>query len=205
MGGILLYAHLAQGAGIHIRSGIAVASSLDYSDTGSDFEKLLPVLPFGQLLPTLHLNLLGRALAPLAGRMDNPMDRFNAQLSNVEGALFRKLVATNFSPAPVPLLMQLSSLFEEGGLRSQCDSLTYLEGLAESKVPVLAVVGDRDRQCSLEAAKRPIDALGEPSTLRLFGKEEMGEDHYGHYDLLIGKRAQQEVLPVMLDWLTQFD
>jgi alpha-beta hydrolase superfamily lysophospholipase len=205
MGGILLYAYLAQGGQDEIQSGVAVASSLDYSDTGSDFESMLPVVHLGDFLPTMHLNLLGGVVAPLAGRLANPVDRFNVHPSNIHTAHFRQLLATNFSPAPAALLLQLATLFEEGGLQSRCGTLRYVDHLSQVDTPVLAVVGDRDRQCNFQAAKRPIDALGPPSTAVLFGKEGEGEDHYGHYDLLLGKRAAQEVIPTLQEWMERFD
>jgi hypothetical protein len=60
----------------------------------------------------------------------------------------------------MPLLMQLASVLEPGGLCSVDGRIRYLDALRGKDVPVLALAGDRDRQCPPEVAKFPIDALG---------------------------------------------
>jgi hypothetical protein len=70
----------------------------------------------------------------------------------------------------------------------------------------LAVAGDRDRQCSPHAARRTLDALGSARrSYLLFGKAEGQQDHYGHFDLLVGRRAPQEVWPHIDAWLDEHD
>jgi hypothetical protein len=39
----------------------------------------------------------------------------------------------------------------------------------------------------------------------IFGKNLGQADHYGHFDLLLGKRVVDEVFPVIETWLVQHD
>lgn len=52
---------------------------------------------------------------------------------------------------PAKLLSQLSTAFEEGGLRNRSGTFFYKDHLHKTKVPVLAVAGDKDLICPPEA------------------------------------------------------
>jgi len=41
--------------------------------------------------------------------------------------------------------------------------------------------------------------------VQIFGKEFGQAEHYGHFDLLLGKNAAQEVFPVVAEWLEEYD
>ena len=192
MGGILLYTHLASAPEPGVRSGMAVGSALDYTATASDFHALRRVQFILKVIRRVPLGTLGVLLAPLAGRGFAPSDRFNANPANFEPALFRRLQALAFHDVPAALLRQLSTAFEPGGLRSADGSTRYLEGLASAKVPVLALAGVADRQCNPGAAERTI-AQVPGGRLLVFGREHGHAEDYGHFDLLLGPRAEAEV------------
>jgi alpha-beta hydrolase superfamily lysophospholipase len=207
MGGILLYAHLGvcgQDAGI--RSGITLGSSLDYSGTGSDFDTLLRALFVAERLPSVPLGTLGVMGAALSGRLENPMERFNYWLPNTDPSLARRLNSVGFHTVSSPVLRQLATAFEPGGLRPWGRGAPYSTLLHKTRVPVLAVAGDRDRQCSPSAARRTLDALGsEVKELAIFGRTGGQPEHYGHFDLLMGLRAREEVFPALARWLEAHD
>lgn len=47
--------------------------------------------------------------------------------------------------------MQLSSVFEEGGLRDRSGTFKYKDYLRQGNVPILALAGDQDLICPPEA------------------------------------------------------
>lgn len=204
MGGILLLAHLARGGGRDLRSALAIASALDYHGTPSDFHGLARLAPLGARVPSLHLGALSRAVAPLLGRRPGPLERFMVWPSNVDAALLRRLYAVTFHTVSMPVLVQLASAFREGGLRSLDGSVRYLDGLAGVDTPTLTLVGDRDRQCHVEAARRSMAALRRGALVSL-GRAAGHGDHYGHFDPLIGRRAPVEVWPHVERWLAEHD
>lgn len=52
---------------------------------------------------------------------------------------------------PTKLLLQLTTAFQEGGLRDRSGSFFYKDHLHKSNVPVLAIAGDQDLICPPEA------------------------------------------------------
>ena len=204
MGGILLYALIASGAPM-IRSGIAVGSGLDYTRGPSDFGSMAPLRGLGAVLPALPLGVVALMASPLMGRIDGAVDQFNVHRANVDPTLFRRLNASTFHAVSGPLLTQLASVFDEGGLASRTGE-RYLDLLQGKLTPVMALAGTKDRQCPPQTAQVPIDALGSPdSHLVTFGRAHGHREDYGHFDLLIGRRVVDEVFGVITRWLDRQD
>ena len=207
MGGMLLLCHSSL-HGTDIRSLTALGASLDFSDSGSDFARLLKCKAFAQLLPAIPVGWLSFMLSPLTGRIRNPFEGFIMWFSNVAPVVTRHLYANTFCTVPLPVLLQLSTAFEAGGLR-KCDSeVRYLDLTSHLSAPALLLVGDRDRQCPPAACARTYEHLSQHSgthQMVTFGRDAGQADHYGHFDLLIGKRAEHEVFPTIEAWLVQHD
>ncbi|MFN7972434.1 MAG: alpha/beta fold hydrolase [Acidobacteriota bacterium] len=206
MGGILLYGHLALGGSDGVRSGVTIGSSLDYSASASQFHQLRRLRFLTRLVPAIPFRLLCRTLAPLAGRTSNPIERFLYWPGNMEGRLVRKLLGDGFHAISAPVLAQMASAFEPGGLRSADGTMRYIDGLAAATTPVLALAGDRDRQCPPDAAARTLDALGaSEKRLAPFGPPHGHALSYGHFDLLNGRMAGEDVHPHVESWLEAHD
>ena len=212
MGGLLLYAHLATGGSPAIRSGITVGSSLAYGAANSGFHRLARYKRWLELAPSLPVpvraaaRLSTRLAGALGGRVNDPFERFNVWTSNTDRALWRRIARDGFHPVPAPLMLQLASAMEPGGLRSKDGGVAYFDGLASATAPVLALAGDRDAQCPLAAAEGTLSALGSSRReFRAFGPEFGHADHYGHFDLLMGLRAKTEVFPAIDAWLDEHD
>ncbi|HEY8086856.1 MAG TPA: alpha/beta hydrolase [Polyangiaceae bacterium] len=206
MGGLLAYAHLARGGSRDLCSVTAIGSSLDYSGAASGFHALLPLLSLLDHVPFVPIGLLGRVTAGLVGRVETPFQRFNVWRSNVDPEHWRRVSRRGFHAVSPPVMAQLASAMQPGGLRSRDGSTAYLEGLARATAPVLAIAGDRDAQCPPEAAERTLAALGSSRReLRVFGPEQGHADHYGHFDLIIGRRARAEVFPSIDAWIDAAD
>lgn len=207
MGGMLLLCH----SGLHgtdLRSLTTIGTSLDFTGTGSDFARLLTFKPLARVLPAIPLGLLSFMLSPLTGRVRNRLEGFLMWFSNVAPMVTRRLYANTFYAVSSPVLLQLSTALEAGGLR-RCDSeMRYLDQVAPSPVPTLLLAGDRDRQCPALACERTYAQLAQHANTHrmvVFGKASGQTDHYGHFDLLVGKRAAEEVFPVIEAWLVQHD
>jgi pimeloyl-ACP methyl ester carboxylesterase len=206
MGGLLLYCVLSQGGSARVRSGIALGSSLDYSGSPSGFHATRRLVALTRLVPAVPLGAMCLLLAPLSGRVANPLERFLLWPSNVEPGTIRRLVATGYHAVSAPVLAQLATAMTPGGLCSVDGACRYYEGLASATSPVLAVAGDQDRQCAPEAARRTLEALGSADRkLMVLGKQHGQRDHYGHCDLVIGRNALHEVYPRLLEWLDTHD
>ena len=206
MGGILAYAHMARGGSADLRSVVTVGSSLDYSASRSGFHALLPFAFLIERLPAVPVGLVASAAGALVGRVVTPYERFNVWPSNTDPRVWRRISMRGFHPVSPPVMAQLASAIRPGGLRSRDGGTSYVEGLSRATAPVLAIGGDRDAQCPPDAVQRTFDAVGSSRReIRFFGPAHGHADHYGHFDLLIGRRARAEVFPHIDAWLDEHD
>jgi alpha-beta hydrolase superfamily lysophospholipase len=206
MGGVLGYAHLARGGSADLRSMTVVGSSLDYSGAASGFHALLPLREWLHRVPAVPVDWLARLAAVLAGRVETPFERFNVWPSNVDREIWRRLARSGFHAVSSPVMGQLATALARGGLRSRDGAIGYLEGLAAATAPVLALAGSRDAQCPPEAVRGTLEALASTRReLRVFGKAYGHADEYGHFDLLMGRRAREEVFAHVGAWLDEHD
>lgn len=206
MGGILGYVHVARGGSADFATMTAIGSSLDYSDSPSGFHALAPLLGLLDRIPAVPVGLLARATSLLVGRVETRFQKFNVWASNIDPAHWRHVSARGFHAVSPPVMAQLATAMQPGGLRSRDGSVMYFDALASATTPVLAIAGERDEQCSPDAARRTLDATGSKRReLRVFGRSHGHADDYGHFDLLIGRRATLEVFPHVDRFLDEHD
>ncbi|MBG8559846.1 alpha/beta fold hydrolase [Pseudomonas qingdaonensis] len=75
-------------------------------------------------------------------------------------------------------------------------------GLAEVRVPVLAVAGAGDHQDPVWACRKLFEQIGsEHKRFVRLGRED-GFDNFGHVDMLVSKPAQAQVWPLVERWLS---
>jgi len=203
LGGILMMCHAIRTQGAHLARGCAVGSALDYRHGKSGFRGIyglrqwlqhVPRLPFG---PGTHL------IAPLLARLDTPIERFNFWPTNVEPEVVRRIHANAFGWIPTRLMLSLASVFEEGGLCSRDGTVRYLQRLSAVEQPMALFAGSGDVQCPVEAVEQTARAAGDGRIhVERFGTAYGHVDEYGHFDLLVGKRAPEEVWPRLQAWLS---
>ncbi|CAK9867454.1 unnamed protein product [Sphagnum jensenii] len=210
MGGIILYAMLAthgRSEKVGLAGAVTVASSLEYSMSDSSLKLLVPFANPAQLLniPVVPLGLLMNAVHPLATRPPYPLAWIGYHVSArgmMDPALFQKLVLSNFCTIPMKLLLQLTTVFQPGGLRNRTGSVLYKEGIQKCQVPVLAIAGDHDMICPPPAVIDTLNSFPKGAIYKVFGGPNR---HYGHYDLLCGRTAKEEVFPELLNFLEKCD
>ncbi|EEF37508.1 catalytic, putative [Ricinus communis] len=213
MGGILLYAMLSkfcfEGRDPGLTSVTTLASSLDYTPSKSSLKLLLPVANPAKTfnVPIIPIGALLAAAHPFASRPPYILSWLNPQISApgmMHPKLFDKLVMNNFCSVPAKLLLQLTTAFEEGGLRNRNGSFFYKDHLGKSNVPVLAIAGDQDLICPPEAVYETVKVIPEHLvTYQVFG--EPRGPHYAHYDLVGGHLAAHQVYPCIINFLNRHD
>lgn len=212
MGGILLYAMLSrygfEGKTPGLVGVVTLASSLDYTSSNSSLKLLLPIADPAQALnvPVVPLGALLAAVYPLSSRPPYILAWLNSQIS-AEGMMhpemFEKLVLNNFCTVPFKLLLQLTTVFRNG-LRDRSGTFCYKDHLHKSNVPILAVAGDQDLICPPEAVYETVKIIPRHLvTYKLLGQP--NGPHYGHYDLVGGRLAIEEVYPPIIEFLSQHD
>ncbi len=201
LGGILLLSYAIRHGEDAIASGCTIGTALDYTAGASGFKRLnaaralierVPLIPWGT---TTHL------LAPLLGRVDTPLERFNFCRENIEPELVRAVHANAFCAIPETLLRSLATTFEPGGLCSRDRTIRYVERARDLRLPLLLVAGSRDEQCPVEAVEATVTALGREVEVHRCGRAWGHRADYGHFDLILGKHAPDEVWPRIERWL----
>ena len=75
-------------------------------------------------------------------------------------------------------------------------------GLAEVKLPVLAVSAAGDHQDPAWACRKLFEQVGaEHKQFINLGREQGFGDNFGHVEMLVSKAAQAEVWPLVTRWL----
>lgn len=82
----------------------------------------------------------------------------------------------------------------------------WWKGLAEVRVPVLAVGAAGDLQDPAWACRKLLEQFGSETRQFLCLSRENGfADDYGHIEMLVSKHAQQEVWPLVENWLDRLE
>lgn len=139
----------------------------------------------GQLLAELYslTEVAGYGL-PLAGWTAGSMERHVLEERLVKG----------FDWTSVEVWLQMSRW-------ALGEPFAWAEAFSEVDVPLLVIAGDLDPLLPPEEARACYEASGaEDRTFVVFEPWEHG-GHWGHVDLLLGRRAPEVTWPTILDWL----
>jgi pimeloyl-ACP methyl ester carboxylesterase len=204
MGGILMWMYGSERPDARIARLITVGSAMDYRPGRSVYRSLKEFLPLIGFMNALPFQLIARAAGSIAG--SGPIflpESMNFFRSNVDREVCRQLMTRGFSPIPVSLFDSLATTFSETGFTRAGGAIAYLPKLAGFRIPTLVLGGTRDVQCPPEAVTETFERLTGCADKRLlmFGKAHGHEDDYGHFDLLVGKRAAREVWPHVTEFL----
>jgi pimeloyl-ACP methyl ester carboxylesterase len=201
MGGILLMAYGIVHPDAPIARGMAVASALDYKVGKTGFKPLLAMRPLLEKMGAIPYGTLTHLLAPTATLAAmKPLVSFNVWPSNIEPELVQILNGSCFHTIPVSLLSSLATTFEDTGLRLG-NGFHIEKNAANLSFPIMLLAGSKDAQAGPEAIVHTARLIGDNADVVIHGPSKGDADHYGHWDLLVGRRAQQEVWPGIAGWL----
>ncbi|KAI3818844.1 hypothetical protein L1987_12665 [Smallanthus sonchifolius] len=213
MGGILLYSMLARNAyeqrDSRLAAIVTLGASLDYTTSKSSLKLLTPLADPAQALsvPAVPLGALLAAAYPLASRPPYVMSWLNRLITAqdmMHPELMEKFVMNNFCTVPAKLLLQLTTAFQEGGLRDRSGTFFYKNHINKIDVPVLAIAGDLDLICPPKAVYETIKLVPKHLAMyKVFG--EPAGPHYAHYDLVGGRLAPEQLYPCVLEFLIAHD
>ena len=197
LGGVMMMLYGIDHPAAPIERLVTVGSALDYKPGRNIYRSLRALRPIASLLPSIPFGTLSWLNAMVAGIGPSFLaEGMNFQRSNIDRAVTRRLLASGFTTIPIPLLDELNTTFDELGFQlSGRDA--YLPRAAALRTPTLMIGGSADPQCPPEATAASFALLSGVQDKRrvTFGKAYGEADDYGHFDLLVGRRARSEVWP----------
>ncbi|XP_024007512.1 uncharacterized protein LOC18008877 isoform X2 [Eutrema salsugineum] len=213
MGGILLYALLSkyglQGMDSGLASVTTIASTLDYSSSGTLLKYLLPVAKPAQAinLSALPIDTMLAMAHPLIFRPPYALSWLTTNISApqmMDTEVIEKLVLNSLCTVPAKLLFQLATAVDQGGLRDRTGNFYYKDHISQTSVPILALAGDWDIVCPPDAVYDTVKLIPEHlATFKVLGSP--GGPHYGHQDMISGRTARSEIYPLIIQFLQRHD
>ncbi|MCX5871708.1 MAG: alpha/beta hydrolase [Deltaproteobacteria bacterium] len=207
MGGMLIEAYIARNQPDHIASAVAIGAPADFSKMGDhSFRPLLRVkwvfkiLQFNPLIPIVKFGL------PFAKLVPDMLSVFFC-VQNIKWSIARKIAAIGAETVSSTALWLDMARFLTDGKWADRSGSSYIQDLDASKIPLLAICGTKDRMAPKNATLAVCQNEA-PSVVRegvVLGKETGSVQDYGHFDLLIGTRAGEEVFPIIEKWIGRWD
>lgn len=136
------------------------------------------------------------------GQFPTPLDVFYYNQKNMDALTIQLLYLRVVEDVPVTVLEQLLKMAQCGELVSPDGKFNYSKELWRVSVPVLFIAGKGDHSADPEAVHYAYEHVSsKDKTFRTFGLAWGDSIDYGHDDLILGKRARQEVFPFIASWL----
>jgi len=201
MGGLVLYGLLQGPWAAGIVRGVAVASPGDFKSLRR-IPGLLRLWGGARFLPRVHQRFPAALVAPILPWLPVAFQRLFYNPANVDNLLIRRAAAHLVSDISRGEMLQFYDGVKHEELRS-CDGRhSYRSGLAGIQHPLMFMAGTWDPLCPPQSIAKVYREVSSPEKeLRVFGKAYGEREEYGHGDLLIGRRCEQEVFPHILRWL----
>ncbi len=147
------------------------------------------------LFGILMNRFLARTLAPFAGFWQPAAADLAINFRNVERPVLRRFLANSVGGIPRGVRSQLAAWVRRDAFASAAGDVDYRGGIPACRQPALFVSAPRDGLAPPEVVRAAHQRWGGPAELWEAGGE------YGHTDLLLGRRAPEEVYPHIRDWL----
>lgn len=195
-GGLLAYAHLARNPNAPIRAIATLGSPLTFADQPG-VQRFV-----ASLGPTLRLaNLplrLGAKAWPL-GLPPNPVGKYLLREANVDAVVIRQAIAHVVADISGGVGRQFARWVRTGNFDGE-DGFDYRANMKAIRVPILAIAGAQDFLVPPSTAHRVQQLVSGPVELISAGLQSGFSTDYGHGDLVLGRRAPDEISPRIADF-----
>lgn len=165
---------------------------------------------FPRFSGSMHLLVPGRGrwnrrlaamVAPLAGAVRLPVAEGIIARDNLERPVYRRLMANAIDDVSPGVFAQVRDWVRDDAFRSAGREVDYRAGLAGCRQPALFVAGPLDRLAPPRVVRAAFDGWGGEKEYWCASRQAGLASDYSHTDLLLGRRAPEEVFPRLRDWL----
>ncbi len=154
---------------------------------------MVPVLPFR---PLAHIGTV------VPSFLSSPISRILIYEPNTDKGVVDRLMVTSTNNIAKAEIQQFIDAVNHGGLISRDKTLDYRANLRNIKIPVLIIGGRRDHLADPLAVRDVFDRISSrDKTMFIASRAEGLSEDYGHTDLVVGKRVNEEIFPHILKFL----
>ncbi len=203
MGGLLLYGYLEKNRS---RSGIGalvtIGTPVTFNDPKQEPMKMLLKLGDSPTWKKILLYLDGPLVKRLLIPRISDVEKFFYNPENLDQEVEQRFLETALAPVNPGVLDHLIMMVRKGEFVSATGNHSYRKNLAKIRVPVPIIGGEKDRVAPPQVLRATYRELkSRDRTRRIFGSRPKDSVAYGHYDLILGKNAKEEVFPLIGSWL----
>jgi poly(3-hydroxyalkanoate) synthetase len=204
LGGLLLYGYLEKNRDSHLAALVTIGTPVTFNHPDQEFMKRFLVLNDYPRLKDLCLHLdwpsIGSFLLSFVPSIQSGF--YNSE--NIDGEIREKLLEEGLARINPGILEQLLLVIKQGEFVPAKGDFKYRNALRRIDLPVLLVGGEKDALAPPEALRLIHRSLGTTDrTIKIFGAASKDLEPYGHFDLVLGRKARLEIFPVISEWLKQ--
>lgn len=202
MGGMLLYAYIIRWGNERIKSGVTLGSPVKFGSVDRHVRFIAGADFFLNNFKKLRLDIIAKFFAPLTGLFLTRVITHQMNPANVDFSLIRRAQFNAVTPLSTALLKQFKEWIEKNEFTSSDKRLNYREDLGKINIPLLVVAGRKDKMARIDDVKYASDKISSPDKKYVELSRDNGfSADYGHIDMVFGRRAREEVFPIIFDWI----
>ncbi len=205
IGALVCYAYLSRAG----TTGTLPVKSLVSLAGPTNFKRLDKFLSARLIrsLRWLRHRWLMRVFAPGSGYLHPSPLQLIYNPENTDGATQRRAMINAVANFSRNELLQYADWIKNDTFRSIDHRRDYRTELGRIEVPTLFLAGARDPFAAPDAVKETVDACtGMPlKEFRICSRAQGMRVNYGHFDLLLGRNAPEEVYPLVEAWLVKME
>jgi len=206
LGALLLYGYLEKKGSSGITGLVSIGAPVTFSHPQQEPMKKLLKLDekptWKKIFLYLNTPTLGRWLIPLVPKLE----RIFYNPENMEDGIKARLLEVALAKTNPGVLDHLLLMIKQGEFVSADGDFNYRKNLSKIRIPILLIGGEKDALAPPEAMRIVHRGVGSKDrTLKIFGAKPKESAAYGHLDLILGKKAKEEIFPVVGRWLKRRD
>ena len=201
MGGLVAYGYLQRSSRPDLGALVTLGAPVTFTHPEQEPMKRLLKLEESPTWKRIFLYLNG----PFFGRLIPffpKIERLFYNSENIEDEVKLRFLEEALTEIHPGVLEHLLLTIKRGEFISKNGTFSYRKNLSRVRLPILLIGGEKDPlapQAALRTVHRSVGS--QDRTVRIFGPRSKDSAAYGHFDLVLGKKAKEEVFPVIAKWL----
>jgi pimeloyl-ACP methyl ester carboxylesterase len=202
LGGLLAFAYLGKNPGPDVAGLVSIAAPMTFDSPGQEPLKALLRLDENPNLKKFLLYVTVPVLGQFALPLFSNVEKVFYNPDNMDPLVKGDFLTTTLVPVNRGVLDQIIRMVQKGEAVSADGAISYRDALPKVRVPLLIVGGGEDPIAPPKALEKIYREVGSTDReLMIFWSDPEEDVSYGHFDLILGRKAMKEVFPLIRDWL----